>query len=195
MSDMRLIVAGAGGRMGRTLVKAIAETKGLTLAGAIDAPGSAGIGRDAGELAGLGANGVAVTAETCPHYLTFAAEDVPDGATPFKCCPPIREAANRELLWEGLRSGVVGCVVSDHSPCTPSLKRLDTGDFGAAWGGIASLQLGLPAVWTQARARGFGLADVVRWMAERPADLVGLAGKGRIAVGDPVELLAETAEV
>jgi allantoinase len=128
-------------------------------------------------------DGVAVTAETCPHYLTFAAEEVPDGATPFKCCPPIREASNRELLWDGLRSGVVDFVVSDHSPCTPELKRLADGDFGAAWGGIASLQLGLPAVWTQARARGFALADVVRWMAERPAGLTGFMGKGRIEFG------------
>ena len=134
-------------------------------------------------------DGVGVTAETCPHYLTFAAEDVPDGATQFKCCPPIREASNRELLWEGLRSGVVDCVVSDHSPCTPELKRLEAGDFGAAWGGIASLQLGLPAVWTQARARGFGLADVVRWTAERPAALAGLGGKGRIAFGADADLV------
>ena len=135
-------------------------------------------------------DGVAVSAETCPHYLTFAAEEVPDGATQYKCCPPIREAANRELLWEGLRSGVLDCVVSDHSPCTPELKRLETGDFGAAWGGIASLQLGLPAVWTQARARGFGLADVVRWTAERPAALAGLGGKGRIAPGADADLVA-----
>jgi allantoinase len=134
-------------------------------------------------LAAAQRDGVAVTAETCPHYLSFAAEEVPDGATQFKCCPPIREAANRDLLWDGLRDGVVDCVVSDHSPCTPELKRLDTGDFGAAWGGIASLQLGLPAVWTQARPRGFTLVDVVRWMAERPAALAGMRRKGRIAVG------------
>jgi allantoinase len=134
-------------------------------------------------LASARRDGVAVTAETCPHYLSFAAEEVPDGATQFKCCPPIREAANRDLLWDGLRHGVVDCVVSDHSPCTPELKRLDTGDFGAAWGGIASLQLGLPAVWTQARQRGFTLVDVVRWMAERPAALAGMTRKGRIAVG------------
>ncbi|WP_158888944.1 allantoinase AllB [Amycolatopsis anabasis] len=125
-------------------------------------------------------DGVAITAETCPHYLSFIAEEIGDGATQFKCCPPIREAANRELLWRGLADGVIDCVVSDHSPCTAELKR---GDFGAAWGGIASLQLGLPAVWTQARQRGFALADVVRWMAEAPADQVGLARKGRIAVG------------
>jgi allantoinase len=139
-------------------------------------------------LASARRDGVAVTAETCPHYLSFTAEQVPDGATQFKCCPPIREAANLELLWDGLRQGVVDCVVSDHSPCTPELKRLDSGDFGAAWGGIASLQLGLPAVWTQARQRGFTLADVVRWMAEGPAALAGMTRKGRIAVGNDADL-------
>jgi allantoinase len=131
-----------------------------------------------------------VTVETCPHYLTLTAEDVPDGATEFKCCPPIREAANREALWQGLASGAIDCVVSDHSPCTPELKHADTGDFAAAWGGIASLQVGLPVVWTQAAARGFGLADVVRWMAQRPAEIVGLAAKGRIAVGCDADLVA-----
>ncbi|MGH3612207.1 MAG: allantoinase AllB [Pseudonocardia sp.] len=125
-------------------------------------------------------DGVALTVETCPHYLTFTAEEVPDGATEYKCCPPIREAANRELLWAGLADGVIGTVVSDHSPCTPELKH---GDFDVAWGGIASLQIGLPAVWTGARQRGHPLTDVVAWMADRPARLAGLAGKGRIALG------------
>jgi allantoinase len=134
-------------------------------------------------LAGARAEGVAVTVETCPHYLCFTAEEIPDGATQFKCCPPIREADNRELLWQGLRDGVIDCVVSDHSPCTPELKRFGTGDFGAAWGGISGLQLGLPVLWTQARRRGFTLADVVRWMAERPAAVAGLAAKGKIAPG------------
>ncbi|MDP9240831.1 MAG: allantoinase AllB [Actinomycetota bacterium] len=128
-------------------------------------------------------DGVRITAETCPHYLTFTAEEVPDGATQYKCCPPIREAANRDALWQGLADGVLTCVVSDHSPCTPDLKRLDTGDFAAAWGGIAGLQLGLPAVWTEARRRGHNLSDVVRWMASGPAALAGLASKGRMAVG------------
>ncbi|TVT54253.1 allantoinase AllB [Amycolatopsis rhizosphaerae] len=128
-------------------------------------------------------DGVALTVETCPHYLSFTAEEIADGATQFKCCPPIRESENRELLWRGLAEGVIDCVVSDHSPCTPELKRFDAGDFGAAWGGIAGLQVGLPAVWTQARQRGFGLADVVRWMARRPAELTGMRRKGRIAVG------------
>ncbi|MGA5704182.1 allantoinase AllB [Peterkaempfera bronchialis] len=128
-------------------------------------------------------DGVRLTVETCPHYLTFSAEEIADGATQFKCCPPIREAANRELLWQGLADGTIDCVVSDHSPCTPELKRFDSGDFGAAWGGIASLQLGLPAVWTEARRRGHTLTDVVRWMAQRPAEQAGLADRGRIALG------------
>ncbi|MFE6509699.1 allantoinase AllB [Nocardioides sp. NPDC057767] len=134
-------------------------------------------------LASARRDGVAVTAETCPHYLTFAAEEIPDGATQYKCCPPIREAANRELLWQGLRDGVIDMVVTDHSPSTPDLKALDTGDFGVAWGGISSLQLGLSAVWTEARARGFALTDVARWMSAAPARHAGLPGKGQIAVG------------
>jgi allantoinase len=128
-------------------------------------------------------NGVRITAETCPHYLVLTAEEIPDGATQFKCCPPVREASNRELLWRGLAEGTIDCVVSDHSPCTAELKRLDIGDFGLAWGGISSLEIGLPLVWTEARRRGFALTDVVRWMAERPARLVGLRRKGRIGVG------------
>ncbi|WP_069812463.1 allantoinase AllB [Streptomyces sp. TP-A0874] len=127
--------------------------------------------------------GVRVTAETCPHFLTLTAEEVPDGATEFKCCPPIREAANQDALWEGLADGTLECVVSDHSPCTPELKRPDTGDFATAWGGISSLQLGLPAVWTEARRRGRGLADVARWMSGGPAALAGLDHKGAIEVG------------
>jgi allantoinase len=142
-------------------------------------------------LAELGAArraGLDVSVETCPHYLTLAAGDVPDGATQFKCCPPIREAANRNRLWDGLRAGDVDMIVSDHSPCTVELKRLDTGDFGAAWGGIASLQLGLPLIWTAARERGFTLVDVVRWMSTNPADRVGMAHKGRIEVGADADL-------
>jgi allantoinase len=139
-------------------------------------------------LAAARRDGLAVSAETCPHYLTFDAGTVPDGATQFKCCPPIREAGNRERLWRGLGAGEIDLVASDHSPCTPELKRLDSGDFGAAWGGIASLQLSLPAVWTAARERGYRLAEVARWMAERPAALAGLGGKGRIAVGGDADL-------
>ncbi len=136
------------------------------------------------------ADGVRITVETCPHYLTFAAEDVPDGDTAFKCCPPIRESVHREALWAALQTGDVDLVVSDHSPCTPELKRLDVGDFGLAWGGIAGLQVALPAVWTGARARGVPLAQVVRWMSEAPARLAGLPGKGTIAVGRDADLVA-----
>lgn len=139
-------------------------------------------------LASARADGMRLSVETCPHYLHFTAEQVPPGATEYKCCPPIREQANRELLWQGLRDGVIDCVVSDNSPCTVDLKRRDTGDFGDAWGGLAGLQLELPAVWTQARARGFALADVVGWMARRPAELAGIHGKGRIAVGYDADL-------
>jgi allantoinase len=136
------------------------------------------------------AEGVRITVETCPHYLTFAAEEVPDGATPFKCCPPIREQTHREALWSALAEREIDLVVSDHSPCTADLKLLDRGDFGAAWGGIASLQVALPAVWTGARARGIPLADVVRWMATAPARLAGLPRKGAIAVGNDADLVA-----
>ena len=141
-------------------------------------------------LRGARADGVRVTVETCPHYLTFAAEEVADGATSFKCCPPIREASHREALWDALTTGGVDLVVSDHSPCTPDLKRLDDGDFGAAWGGIASLQVALPTVWTGAHARGIGLDEVVRWMSTAPARLAGLSGKGAIAVGKDADLVA-----
>ncbi|PRY27643.1 allantoinase AllB [Pseudosporangium ferrugineum] len=141
-------------------------------------------------IAAARAGGLRVTAETCPHYLTLDAAGIPAGATEFKCCPPIRDAANRDLLWAALADGLITCVVSDHSPCTPDLKRRDTGDFAAAWGGIASVQLGLPVVWTAARERGHSLADVTDWMARRPADLAGLAGKGRIAVGADADLVA-----
>jgi allantoinase len=136
------------------------------------------------------ADGVRITVETCPHYLTFAAEEVPDGATAFKCCPPIREQSHREALWGALVDGDIDLVVSDHSPCTPDLKLLDEGDFGKAWGGIASLQVGLAAVWTGARARGIALSGVVQWMAEAPARLAGLPTKGTIAVGKDADLVA-----
>ncbi|TXH25956.1 MAG: allantoinase AllB [Mycobacterium sp.] len=132
--------------------------------------------------------GIPVTAETCPHYLTFAAEAVPDGGTEFACCPPVRDGANRELLWSALHDGTLDLVVSDHSPCAPQLKG--DGDFGRAFGGISSLQLSPRAVWTQAAARGFGLADLSRWMSERPAALAGYADRGRIAVGLRADLCA-----
>jgi len=141
-------------------------------------------------IAGAKAAGIRLTAETCPHYLYFAAEQVPDGATEFKCCPPIRDAINREALWRGLEAGVIDCVVSDHSPCPPALKASDSGDFGAAWGGIASLQLSLAAVWTVARRRGRTLDDVARWMSAAPAQLAGLTAKGGLAVGCDADLVA-----
>jgi allantoinase len=127
-----------------------------------------------------------VSVETCPHYLTFAAEEIADGATEFKCAPPIRDAENRERLWNGLRDGRILAVVSDHSPCTADLK---TGSFFQAWGGIASVELGLRAVWTQARARGLGLEDVARWMSEGPAAIAGLERKGSIAEGRDADLV------
>lgn len=141
-------------------------------------------------IAAAQAGGVALSAETCPHYLTLTAEQVGAGQTQFKCCPPIRDAANQARLWDALAAGVISCVVSDHSPCPPELKTLDTGDFGAAWGGISSVQLGLPVIWTRARQRGFGLADVARWMAAGPAALAGLAGKGVIEAGADADLVA-----
>ncbi|MGW1179851.1 allantoinase AllB [Streptomyces drozdowiczii] len=124
--------------------------------------------------------GVRLTVETCPHFLTLTAEEVPDGATEFKCCPPIREAANQDALWQGLADGTIDCIVSDHSPCTTDLK---TPDFASAWGGISSLQLGLPAIWTEARRRGHSLDDVTRWMSAAPAALAGLHHKGAIEAG------------
>ncbi|WP_116244983.1 allantoinase AllB [Nocardiopsis sp. FIRDI 009] len=129
------------------------------------------------------AEGVPLTVETCPHYLTLEAEAIPAGATQFKCCPPIRDHANRDLLWRALSDGLIDCVVSDHSPSTPDLKDLDTGDFGTAWGGVSGLQVGFSAMWTEARRRGVPLADVVRWMSAGPARVAGVEGKGAIAEG------------
>jgi allantoinase len=161
------------------------------------------------------AEGLPVTAETCPHYLTLRDKDIPDGATQFKCCPPIRGEANRAALWDGLGDGTIDCVVSDHSPCPPGLKGLPDldpsaemranlllpvpldlrlisagGDFGTAWGGIASLQLGLPVMWTAARQRGIGLPALAQWMAAAPARLTGLADRGAIAPGLRADLCA-----
>jgi allantoinase len=135
--------------------------------------------------------GLPVTAETCPHYLTFAAEEIPDGAVAFKCAPPIRSRENRERLWEALREGVIDLVVTDHSPCPPEMKKIEAGDFREAWGGISSLQLALPAVWTEARKRGFTVADLARWMCAAPARLAGLEGrKGAIAPGCDADLVS-----
>ena len=127
--------------------------------------------------------GVRVTAETCPHYLTLTAEEIPDGATAFKCSPPIREASNRDSLWGGLEQGVIDFIVSDHSPCTVAMKELASGNFGAAWGGISSVQLSLSIIWTGARRRRYSLATVAAWMSEGPARLAGLRRKGKIAPG------------
>lgn len=135
------------------------------------------------------ARGVGVSGETCPHYLTFAAEEILDGATQYKCAPPIRSTEHRDALWSGLRDGTLSCVVSDHSPSPPALKHLDSGDLAAAWGGIASLQLGLSVVWTGARRRGLPVDKVAHWMAERPADFVRLQNKGRIAQGADADLV------
>mgnify|MGYP001563545576 FL=1 len=136
-------------------------------------------------VAAAKAEGLPITAETCPHYLCLRAEEVPDGDTTYKCAPPVREDANRECLWRALADGTLDFVVSDHSPCVPALKRLDTGNFMDAWGGIASLQLGLRAVWTEARRRGHDVATVSRWMTAGPAALAGLRDRGTIAVGQP----------
>ena len=134
--------------------------------------------------------GLPLTAETCPHYLHFVSETVPDGATAWKCAPPIRERANQDALWQALADGVLDLVASDHSPCSPSLKKSEAGDFMAAWGGVAGLQLALPVTWTETRRRGHGLLQIARWMSAAPAKLAGLSGKkGAIAVGGDADLL------
>jgi allantoinase len=131
-----------------------------------------------------------LTVETCPHYLTFASEEIPDGATEFKCAPPVRERENREQLWSALGAGTIDLIASDHSPCLPESKLRQEGDFMNAWGGIASLQISLPAVWTEARLRGYSLMHVIRWMCEAPARLAGLQNrKGAIAVGCDADLV------
>jgi len=136
------------------------------------------------------AAGLKITAETCPHYLSFAAEEIPDGATEFKCCPPIRERDNREQLWSALSDGTIDMIVSDHSPCPPEMKLRESGDFMQAWGGISSLQLRLPIVWTESKRRGFSLDYLARWLCSAPAKLVGLEGrKGLIAEGYDADLV------
>lgn len=135
------------------------------------------------------ASGVAITAETCPHYLTFAAEEIADGATAFKCAPPIRGRDHREVLWAGLMRGSIQLIASDHSPSPPWMKRPDAGDFLGAWGGVASLQLALPAVWTAASARGVSFDRMAEWMCRAPARLAGLPDKGEIAAGCDADLV------
>lgn len=134
--------------------------------------------------------GTRITCETCPHYLTFTARDIPDGATAFKCAPPIRTEADRQALWRALETGACAMVVTDHSPSPPAMKCLDRGDYVAAWGGIASLQLSLSLVWTGARGRGFTPTELAGWMSAAPARLAGLTGrKGAIAVGCDADLV------
>ena len=142
------------------------------------------------ELRAARAEGLPITVETCPHYLTISEEQIEDGATQFKCCPPIRSDANRDLLWQALLDGDIDIVVTDHSPSTVELKRKGNGDFQQAWGGIAGLQLGLPAVWTEATRRGIPLDRVLGWMSRGTADFVGLGQKGRIEVGADADLVA-----
>ena len=134
--------------------------------------------------------GIEFTAETCPHYLHFAAEGIPDGATEFKCCPPIREGENREKLWEALKDGTIDFVVSDHSPCPPDMKMSEQGDFMKAWGGISSLQLRLPIMWKDASARGCTIEDLTKWLCRGPARQVGLDNiKGAIKVGYDADIV------
>jgi len=142
------------------------------------------------EIVRAKAAGAPITAETCPHYLTFAAEEIVDGATEFKCAPPIREAVHRDALWRGLSNGALDLVATDHSPAPPAMKP--RGDFLTAWGGIASLELSLAAVWTGAAgSRGFQPSDLARWLSAAPARLAGLDGrKGRIAAGFDADLVA-----
>jgi len=135
-------------------------------------------------------SGLPLTVETCPHYLHFAAEDIGDGATEFKCCPPIRERENREQLWDALRDGTIDFVVSDHSPCPPEMKLREQGDFMNAWGGISSLQLRLPIIWTEARARGFTIEQIVQWLCVGPARQVGFdVLKGSIKQGADADIV------
>jgi allantoinase len=147
-------------------------------------------GDGAQAVAAAQASGVELTAETCPHYLTFAANEIPDGSTAFKCAPPIRSPHHRDDLWRALEQGTCTVVASDHSPAPRTLKQVDSGDFISAWGGIASLELSFRAVWTQAARRGFALTDVARWMSERPAHLGGLDHrKGALRPGFDADLV------
>jgi allantoinase len=136
------------------------------------------------------AEGLPITVETCPHYLTFVAEEIAEGATTFKCCPPIRGRENLAALWAALDEGVIDMIVSDHSPCPPEMKLVEAGDFMRAWGGISSLQLRLPVVWTEMRARGHTIERLIEWTASAPARLVGLDGrKGALRVGSDADIL------
>jgi len=134
--------------------------------------------------------GLPLTVETCPHYLHFASERISDGDTRFKCAPPIWGADNREKLWAGLEKGTIDFITSDHSPCTPELKQLDTGDFQMAWGGISSIQFILPVIWTECRQRGFSLVQLTNWLSKSPAEFIGKGQqKGQIAPGYDADLV------
>lgn len=166
----------------RTVIEASRRTRGrahivhVSDAGALD------------DVRAAKAGGVPLSIETCPHYLTLTIEDVPEGAAEFKCCPPIRDAANRDLLWQGVLDGTIDAIVSDHSPSTPALKQ--SRDFGLAWGGISGLQTGFSAVWTEARRRGIPLERLLPLFTTGPARIGGLAGRGRLAAGEPAHLVA-----
>jgi len=192
---------GAGGALGRGYDAFLASRPATSEASAIDAvieAARASGGRahilhlsDARSLPAIRAaraDGVDLTVETCPHYLTIIAEEIPDGASEFKCCPPIRDASNRDLLWQGVVDGTIDAIVSDHSPSTVELKRTGDGDFGLAWGGISGLQVGLSAVWTEARDRGIPLETILPLFTTGPAAVAGLDAVGRIAVGAPAHL-------
>jgi allantoinase len=141
------------------------------------------------ELRQARAEGLPISVETCPHYLYFAAESIPDGATQYKCAPPIRAGFHRDCLWQALRNGEIDLIATDHSPCPAELKHLDTGNFQAAWGGISSVSLALAAIWTKAQLHEISISEVVRWMCEQPALLSGLSTrKGRIAVGADADI-------
>ncbi len=192
---------GADGALGRDYETFLASRPAASEASAIDAVIEAARETgarahilhlsDARSLPAIGSArdaGVDLTVETCPHYLTIVAEEIPDGAAEFKCCPPIREASNRDLLWQGVVDGTIDAIVSDHSPSTVDLKRAGDGDFGLAWGGISGLQVGLSAVWTEARSRGIPLETIVPLFTTGPAAVAGLSGLGRIEPGAPANL-------
>jgi allantoinase len=133
---------------------------------------------------------VKITSETCPHYLTLSSDSIPDGDSRFKCCPPIRNNDNQNKLWDGLEDGTIDFIVSDHSPCTPALKRLEEQNLWEAWGGISSLQFGLSLIWTAIQKRGYDISHLVKWMCEHPARLVDLEKiKGKIQIGFQADLV------
>lgn len=136
------------------------------------------------------AAGLKLTAETCFHYLCLSADEIPDGRPQFKCCPPIREQANRELLWEALQDGTLDCVVSDHSPCVAELKNMDEGDIMNAWGGISTLGLGLSLLWTEGTKRGISISQIIQWTSVKTAEHAGLShAKGHLKVGYDADLM------